>query len=200
MSSVNGPQFKTTRIAFEDLSRRTKNRSGFLDHSRQGRQAVAHRAIGGYVSACGSSPVGAAHHLASVPPLRGSKFSCAGAHRFNSGQRNDAPRGTFCLVRVSSYFLSRLEIIAPKTSNSRRLPAVIPTAVRIENQLDSGRHSKFLENPREVIAYRMLFNFELLSDFAVLQTVGDEANHLFLATRQQGHSAGIIKVEWLNLG
>ena len=50
----------------------------------------------------------------------------------------------------------------------------------IQNQLDSGRNSKLFENPIEVIPYRMLLNFKPLSDFAVLQAVGHEMDHLFL--------------------
>ena len=53
----------------------------------------------------------------------------------------------------------------------------------IQNQLDSGRNSKLFENPIEVIPYRMLLNFKPLSDFALLQAIGDEMNDFFLAAR-----------------
>jgi len=54
---------------------------------------------------------------------------------------------------------------------------------RIENQLNSSRHSKFFEDPIEVVPYRMFLNFKPLSDFAVLQAVGGKMDHFFLAAR-----------------
>lgn len=79
--------------------------------------------------------------------------------------------------------------------DSRRLSATIPMAECIKIQLDSIRHSKFIEDPIEVVPYRMLLNLEPLSDFAVPQAVGDKSGHIFLATRQQGYSFGIVKLK-----
>jgi hypothetical protein len=56
-------------------------------------------------------------------------------------------------------------------------------AERVENQLDPGRHSEFFEDPIEVVPHRMFLNLKPLSDFAVLQAVGDEMDHFFLAAR-----------------
>jgi hypothetical protein len=72
-------------------------------------------------------------------------------------------------------------------------------AERIQNQLNSVRHAKFFEDPIEVVPYRMLLNFKPLSDFAVLQAVGDEVDHFFLAARQWRHSVGILEVERFTL-
>ncbi len=45
----------------------------------------------------------------------------------------------------------------------------------------------------------MLDNIKSLGYVAVLQAVSDEANDILLATRQQWHSVGIVKVEWFSL-
>src|SRR6266436_847654 len=45
----------------------------------------------------------------------------------------------------------------------------------------------------------MLLNFESLSYFAVLQAVSHQPGHIFLATRQQRVSVGIVKLNWLHL-
>jgi hypothetical protein len=38
------------------------------------------------------------------------------------------------------------------------------------------------------------------SDFAILQAVGYQANYLFLATGQKGHTIGFIQVKRLDMG
>jgi hypothetical protein len=65
----------------------------------------------------------------------------------------------------------------------RRTPliATIPMAEGVENQFNAGRHSKLFEDPIEIVPYRMFLNFKPLSNFAVLQAVGDEMDHFFLA-------------------
>jgi hypothetical protein len=45
----------------------------------------------------------------------------------------------------------------------------------------------------------MFLHLKPRSDFAVLQTVGDEADHIFFATRQQGLSCGIVKQKMFEL-
>ena len=54
-------------------------------------------------------------------------------------------------------------------------------AESVADQLHSVRYSEFFKYPIEVVPYRMLLNFKPLSDFAVLQAVGDEMDHFFLA-------------------
>ena len=73
---------------------------------------------------------------------------------------------------------------AKETGKDYPLQAIIPVAERIENQLNSSRHSKFLENPIKVVPYRMFLNFKPFSDLAVLQAVGDKRDHFFFAARQ----------------
>ena len=92
------------------------------------------------------------------------------------------------VLHVFSYELQDLTLPWGHAS----LIAKIPLAERIKDQFDSARDSQFFENPIEVVPDRMLLNLEPLSDFTVLQAVGDEANHIFLATRQQRHSVGIV--------
>ena len=80
------------------------------------------------------------------------------------------------------------------------LIATIPVTKHVKNKFDSAGHSQLLENSVDVVPYRVFLYFELLSNFAVLQAVGDEANHIFLATCQEWHSVGIAKVERFNMG
>ena len=54
----------------------------------------------------------------------------------------------------------------------------------LENQLDPSRHSKFFEDSIKVVPHRMFLNFKPLGHFEVLQAVGNEMNHFFLAPRQ----------------
>jgi hypothetical protein len=46
----------------------------------------------------------------------------------------------------------------------------IPLAKRIKIQLDTGRYSQFLKDAIEVVSDRMFLHFELLGEFAVLET------------------------------
>ena len=91
---------------------------------------------------------------------------------------------TLVLVRFASQcFLERTERLASSLLPCRCLRAAISVAEGVENQFNPGRHSKLFEDPIEVIPYRMLLNLKPLGDFAVLQPVGDEVNHFFLAAR-----------------
>jgi hypothetical protein len=65
-------------------------------------------------------------------------------------------------------------------------------AKHIEDKLDSAGDSQFLEDSVDVVPDGMFLNLKPLSDFAVLQPVGDEADHIFLAAGQQGRSTGIV--------
>ena len=73
---------------------------------------------------------------------------------------------------------------ARETGKDYPLLATIPVAESVENQFDPCRHPKFFEDPIKVVPHRMFLNFKPLSDFAVLQAVGDEMDHFFLAARQ----------------
>jgi len=57
-------------------------------------------------------------------------------------------------------------------------------AEHIEDKLDSTGHSQFLENSVDVVTDGVFFDFKLLGDFAVLQSVGDEMNHFLFAPCQ----------------
>jgi len=99
------------------------------------------------------------------------------------------------LVRLASQFVPECaETIASSASN-RRLIATIPVTKHIhtyKDKFDPAGYSQLLENSVDVIPYGMFLYFELLSDFAVLQAVGDEANHISLATRRPGNSAEMV--------
>ena len=69
-----------------------------------------------------------------------------------------------------------------------------PGTKHIKDKLDAAGDSQLLEDSVDVIPDGMFLYFESLSDFAVLQAVGDEANHIFLATRQQGHSSELLSL------
>jgi len=65
-----------------------------------------------------------------------------------------------------------------------RLNATIPVTEYIKDELDSAGDSQLLEDSVDVVPDGMFLNFEPLSDFAVLQAVGDETDYIFLATGQ----------------
>jgi hypothetical protein len=65
-------------------------------------------------------------------------------------------------------------------------------AKHIKDKLDSAGDSQLLEDSVDVVPDRMLLHLKPLSNFTVLQAVGDEANYIFLAAGQQGRSTGII--------
>jgi hypothetical protein len=62
----------------------------------------------------------------------------------------------------------------------------------IKDELDSAGDSQLLEDSVDVVPDGMFLDLQSLSDFAVLQAVGDEADHIFLAAGQQGRSTGIV--------
>ena len=62
----------------------------------------------------------------------------------------------------------------------------------IKNEFNSAGDSQLLEDSVDVVPDRMFFYSELLSDFAVLHAIGHKADYIFLATRQQGHSLGVV--------
>jgi hypothetical protein len=70
----------------------------------------------------------------------------------------------------------------------------------IKDEVDSGGDSRFFEDSVDVVPDRMFLHLKPLSDFAVLHAVGDEADRIFLATRQQWHSLGIIYMKRLETG
>ena len=83
---------------------------------------------------------------------------------------------------------------------NRCLIATIPVTKHVKDELDSGGDSQLFEDSVYVVPDGMFLDLKPLSDFAVLQAVGDEADHILLATGQQGHSVGIVKVKWFNIG
>ena len=73
--------------------------------------------------------------------------------------------------------------------------ALIPVAEGIKDELDSSGNSQLFEDPVDVVPDGMLLHFEPVGDFAVLQAISDEANHVFFPARQQGHSRGACSGE-----
>jgi hypothetical protein len=72
------------------------------------------------------------------------------------------------------------------------LLATIPVTKYIKDELDSAGDSQLLEDSIDVVSDGMFLHLKPLSDFAVLQAVGDEADYIFLAARQQRYSFGTI--------
>ena len=70
----------------------------------------------------------------------------------------------------------------------------------IKNEFDSVGDSQFFEDSIDVVPDGMFLHLEPLSDLTVLQAIRDEADHLFLAMRQQRHSIGFVQVKRLNMG
>jgi hypothetical protein len=77
---------------------------------------------------------------------------------------------------------------------NRCLIATIPVTKHVEDKFDPAGDSQLLEDSVDVVPDGMFLYSKPLSDFAVLQAVGDEADHIFFAARQQGYSFGIIKL------
>ena len=69
----------------------------------------------------------------------------------------------------------------------------------IKDELDPAGDSQLLEDSVDVVPDGMFLHLKPLSDFAVLQAVGDEADHIFLATGQQGYSTGIVQMKRLEV-
>jgi hypothetical protein len=74
----------------------------------------------------------------------------------------------------------------------RGLSAMVTLAKSIQDELDPAGYSQLLEDPVDVVPNGMFLYVKLLSDFTVLQSVGDEMVRIFFATREQGHCVGII--------
>jgi hypothetical protein len=62
----------------------------------------------------------------------------------------------------------------------------------VKDELDSAGDSQLFEDSVDVVPDGVFLYLKPLSNFAVLQAVGDEADHILLATRQQGNSMGIV--------
>jgi len=69
----------------------------------------------------------------------------------------------------------------------------------VKEELDSAGDSQLVEDSVDIVPDGMFLNLKPLSDFAVLQAVGDEADYIFLASGQQGHSRGVVQVKWLDM-
>ena len=72
-----------------------------------------------------------------------------------------------------------------------RLIRGTPVTEHIKDKLDPRGNSQLFEDPVDVVPDGMFLHFKPLGDFAVLQAVGDEANHVFFAARHQRRSLGI---------
>ena len=95
-------------------------------------------------------------------------------------------------------FPERVDTIASDRSTGT-LVAAIPVTKDIKDELDSGGDTQLLEDSVDVVPDRMFFYLELLSDFAVLQAVGDKPDHILFATRQQRQSFMIVNMKWFNM-
>ena len=71
------------------------------------------------------------------------------------------------------------------------LTATIPVAKHIKDKLDSAGDPQLLEDSVDVVPDGMFLHLKPLSDFAVLEAVGDEADHIF-------HAAGPLIGMWLS--
>ena len=65
-------------------------------------------------------------------------------------------------------------------------------AKNIKDKFDAAGDSQLFEDSVDVIPDGMFLDLKPQSDFAVLQAVGDQADHIFFSARQQGHSLGIV--------
>ncbi len=70
----------------------------------------------------------------------------------------------------------------------------------IKDELDAAGDSQLLEDAINIIPDRVFLHSQPLSDLTVLHAVGDETDHILLATRQQGHSLGIVQLNRLEMG
>ena len=52
---------------------------------------------------------------------------------------------------------------------------------RVEDKLYSRRNAEFIEDPKQILLYRVLAQLKRLGDLAIAQTVGHEKDHLLLA-------------------
>jgi hypothetical protein len=80
------------------------------------------------------------------------------------------------------------------------LTTTIPVTKHIKDEFDAAGDSQLLEDAVDVIPDRMFFDPQPLSNFAVLHAVGDEADHILLATGQERHSFGIVQLNRLEMG
>src|ERR1700722_2689759 len=73
-----------------------------------------------------------------------------------------------------------------------RLHAAVTLAEGVQNKLDPAGNSQLFEDAINVVSYGMLLDLELLSNFTVLQAVGDQTHDLFLPACQERHPVGIV--------
>ena len=76
-----------------------------------------------------------------------------------------------------------------------RRVTTLPLAEYLRDKFDSAGNSQLFKDSVDVVTDGMFLHRKPVSDFAVLQTVGDEANHIFFAACQQGHSFGVVKLK-----
>jgi len=99
----------------------------------------------------------------------------------------------WALVRLAfRFFLSGGVTIGSALPIRRGLSAIVTLAESIQDELDPAGYTQLLEDPVDVVPNGMFLYVKLLSDFTVLQSVGDEMDRIFFATRQQGHCVGFV--------
>jgi hypothetical protein len=77
------------------------------------------------------------------------------------------------------------------TAPNCNLAVATPMAEHIKDELDPSGDSQLFEDPVNVVPDGVLLHFEPVSDFAVLQAIGDEENHVSLAASQQRCAMGV---------
>jgi hypothetical protein len=75
-----------------------------------------------------------------------------------------------------------------------------PLTKNRKDKLDSSGDSNLFEDSVDVVPDGMFLNLESLCDFAVFQSVGDEANDIFFAASQKGHSLVVLHAKRPNMG
>jgi hypothetical protein len=84
--------------------------------------------------------------------------------------------------------------------SNKLLASTIPVTEHIKDELDAAGDSQLLEDAVDVIPDGIFLHPQPLSDFAVLHAVGDETDHILLATGQERHSFGIVQLNRLEMG
>jgi hypothetical protein len=81
----------------------------------------------------------------------------------------------------------------------RAIVARLLTIDGVQDQFDATGEAELIEDPEEIILYRMLAKSKALGYLAIRQTLGQQGNDLFLALRQDLHSLGINDAKRRNI-
>jgi hypothetical protein len=98
---------------------------------------------------------------------------------------------------IARIFVSDMEA-AGAVLSPHSLTAAVTVAKGIQNEFDPAGHSQLVEDLVDVIPYGMFLYLELLGNFAVLQSVGDEVNHFFLRRVKSGIPSRLFR--WIPRG